>query len=243
MIVVWTLKNWELVYALFTFNANSNLHSRQSYISNYFKHQSFFWNILIVVAITMGILILTYIFLALSRLITDFYDKVVTPGISRVTDKSSIVLKSEYLKLQDVIKNLESRLEEERLLKVAAVNERDQIDAKFVEFIASSKLPVTAREVQEQVAEPSPSTHPVSVDTLFTKVINKINKEWTPAMFNKIIDSILNSKLISDSDFVKYLQRVNLIVFHSSGGGGNYYDLTEEGKEFLQYYNRNISDD
>ena len=191
----------------------------------------------------MGILILTYIFLALSRLITDFYDRVVTPGISKITDKNSVVLKSDYVKLQEVIKNLESRLEQERLLKVSAVNEKDQIDKKLVEVIASSKVPLTIGEVQEQVAEPTTSTNAIFIDPLFTKVMNKINKEWSPAMFDKIIDHILNHKLISDSDNLKYLQRVNIVEFNLPGVGGNYYNLTEEGRLFLQYYNRNSSDE
>ena len=134
LIVVWTIKNWKLVYSLFYFDSSLKLDDRLDKITDHFKDQSFLLNMSSVILITLVVLILTYLLLSISRYVTDIYERMVIPKISKWTDKSSVVLKSDYILLEEGIKQLRLRLEEERLAKVAAQSERDQIDTKLTEL-------------------------------------------------------------------------------------------------------------
>jgi len=105
LIVVWVIKNWTLVYSLLYFDSAFKLKDRLNYISHYFSDHSFIWNMMYVILITLAVLILTYILLSISRLVTDTQERIIVPMISKWTDKSSVVLKTEYVKLQEVIKS------------------------------------------------------------------------------------------------------------------------------------------
>lgn len=131
--VVWTIKNWKLVYSLLYFDGNFKLKDRLDYITEYFSQHSFVSNMLGVISITLGLLVVTYFLLTLSRLLTDSYERIVIPWISKVTDKSTIVLKSDYSKILEEVKRLELRLEEERQARFTVQTERDSAEQKLIE--------------------------------------------------------------------------------------------------------------
>jgi len=114
-LVVWIVKNWKLVYSLFYFDGAFTLTKRLEYIEKYFNEKSFWYNMVIVIGYTLFVLLVTYILLTLSRLLTEFYDKVIVPKIAQITDASSVVLKTKYSALEDAFKLLEKRYEDERL--------------------------------------------------------------------------------------------------------------------------------
>ncbi|RBQ05847.1 hypothetical protein [Pedobacter miscanthi] len=231
-VIVWIVKNWKLVYSLFYFDSAFTLPKRLAYIERYFNEKSFWCNMLVVVGFTILVLVITYILLALSRLLTEFYDKMVVPKIAKITDKSSIVLKSKYNELEEAFKLLEKRYEEERLAKVAAQNERDTSDTKLLEYMS----------------KPSESTElesiPSSVPASFTRVSNKARQTWTPEKFNNFLTNITNGALMNTSDeIMKVLLRENFITpAGRSATTGKDYKLTDEGMAFLKYWN-NMADD
>jgi hypothetical protein len=229
LLVIWTIRNWSLVYALFTFNPSSNLHSRLSYIQQHFDHQSFYCNMLMSIGITMVVLLVTYIFLAISRLLTDSYDKLLLPQIAKVTDKSSVVLKSEYTALQEAFKLLEGRLEEERLAKVSAQKERDSTEERLI--AALSNLNIQNSSSNNANLQTAPSS--------FIRVSTKAKRVWTTAKFNNYLTNINNGTLLqSGDDIMKTLIRENFIVPGGrSTSSGQDYKLTEEGMAFLKYWN------
>lgn len=226
LVVVWIIRNWALVYALFTFNSNSNLHSRLTYIKQHFEHQSFFLNMLIVVAITIVVLIFTYILLIISRFITDFYDKIAIPFISEITDKSSVVLKVEYVALQDVIKKLELRLEEERLAKITAQNERDQADKKLIETVPTTIASIPAED-----------------NSGFERIRKELIEMDEADNMNLTIEYIQNGNGVKINDtIVRKLLREDLInrTKETFGSGYGGYTFTTEGKKFVRYWNSNL---
>lgn len=230
LIIVWVIKNWTLVYSLFYFDSAFKLEDRLNYISHYFSNHSFIWNMFYVILITLAVLILTYILLSVSRLVTDTQERIVIPIISKWTDKSSVVLKTEYVKLQELIKLLEIRLEEERQAKSLIQNERDLLDKKVLELGS----PISEDEYYEQrIPEPNQVINN-NGDNAFIRVSNKALNEWGKESFNNTINRILNGYVLSsDTEDVKTLLRELLIVTD----GGDTYKLTERGIDFLAYWN------
>lgn len=135
LVVVWIVHNWRLVYSLFYFDSKLALDKRLSYIEQYFSEIPFYLNLLHVFLLTILILSVTYLFLGVSRFISDFYNKVVIAEIVGFIDKNAVVLRSKYLEQQEIIENLELKLETERLAKVTAQKERDTSDEKLSAFI------------------------------------------------------------------------------------------------------------
>ena len=92
-LIVWIIRNWELIYTLFNFDENFKLQDKIDFIKTYYSEQSFIGNLLTSVLWAFGLLILTYLLLSISRLITNFSEKQITPWIYKITDSKSIVLK------------------------------------------------------------------------------------------------------------------------------------------------------
>ena len=233
LLVVWTIRNWNLVYAIFTFNGNSNLHSRLSYIQQHFRHQSFFCNMLISILITMAVLVSTYLFLALSRLLTDSYDKIVLPWIAKITDKSSVVLKTEYLALQDVVKQLEGRLEEERLIKVTAQNERDNSDKRLIEALTMS-------EKSRTIENPDDKDMDKALHQRLLRIVKRID-DWGIEQYQQFIDLILDGNSFgTENSFVEMisvLKREGFIYMSENRDPYRTYSLTKDGEALLAYTN------
>lgn len=231
-VIVWVIKNWKLVYSLFYFDSAFTLPKRLTYIETYFNEKSFWCNMLGVIGYTLIVLLLTYILLALSRLLTEFYDKVIVPQIAKITDKSSVVLKTKHKELEEAFKLLEKRYEDERLAKVAAQNERDESDRKLVSLSGNS----VANPYEDKQADIIPAS--------FTRVANKAQQSWTVEKFNNYLTSIANGSIMQTKDeIMRVLLRENFITPKGrSGADGKDYKLTDEGMAFLKYWN-DISDD
>lgn len=238
LVIVWIVKNWKLVYSLFYFDGSFKLKDRLQYISSYFSERSFIGNMIIVVLITLALMVITYFLLTVSRLLTDFYEKIVIPGVSKLTDKSSVVLKTEYNKVLEEMRRLEERLEQERQARFTAQNERDESDNKLAKLVAernSSDLAMST--TLEKVPNPS-----------FIRLANKVKQILTIDQFNDLLTSIVGGALLSEDDMLKILLRENIVIPGGRTGIDNSrnYKLTEHGKDFANYWNNsteNITND
>ena len=119
LIIVWIVKNWKLVYALFYFDDTYTLTKRIEYIELYYKNINFFWNLMYCLWLTVLSLIGSYLLLNLSRLIINLYEKKLTPWIYRITDKNSIVLKTDLEKAQQEVDRLTKKYEDEKKIRGA----------------------------------------------------------------------------------------------------------------------------
>jgi len=81
MISVWLIRNWKIVYAIFAFDDDKTMEWKIKYISAYFS-KIYFWDEFIdVIGIGLLSLLFTFLLLAASRVMTDFYYKIVESGI------------------------------------------------------------------------------------------------------------------------------------------------------------------
>ncbi|PHR74512.1 MAG: hypothetical protein COA67_00075 [Lutibacter sp.] len=129
--IVWVIRNWELVYSLFQFDSDTNRIKRIEIIKAYYLDRNFIYDLLFNVLWAFGVLILTFALINLSRLIINFFEKIVTPKIYEITDKNSVVLKETYNQLKSEMDILESKLEKERenksklQIEITRLEERD----------------------------------------------------------------------------------------------------------------------
>lgn len=129
-VIVWIANNWQVVYSFFYFDKDWKLEHKIQYFNNYWENKSFFWNLISVAAITVGILIVTYLFLAISRYLADSFENRVIPFIKRIS-KGKIVSSEIHEAALERISFLEEKAEIERKAKNSIIQERDELERKI----------------------------------------------------------------------------------------------------------------
>lgn len=189
---VWCIRNWPLVYSLFNFDDGTTLQSKVAFISCYFEENPFLRNVGYNILYTLALLPVSFLLLNISRFIIIFSEKTIKSWVYKVTDKGSVVLKSEYnlvveqrddarksleaarervSKLEVQIKNLEKQNE-----KLASTNQESEIDIvnivraletkNLVQYFKNTSLAIRKRIKIEQSKE---------LDELFELGLIKIN--------------------------------------------------------------------
>lgn len=223
-IIVWLAHNWEVVYSFFYFDKDWNLEKKLNYFKDYWEDKSFFWNLMCVAAITVGILIITYFFLAISRYIANSFENRVVPFIQKIS-KGKIVTSEVYQIALDKIFNLESKVEAERKAKNEAIAERDEFEKRFYANKSNEMTSVGPNEYEEYIIAYENLKKEEKLFIEFQKIAPKAQRELK--MFPE--GHSINMKL-----FDYFL--ANDIVEKVSPG---VYMLTEKGK----FFNRRLLDE
>lgn len=151
ILIVWTFKNWRLLYGLLFFDKDLKLNDRIDYIDNYYSNVSFYENLGITVIYSFIALVGTYVLLSIARVIVDYYNKVIVPYISKLTDKSSVVLKSEYLILFKQNEELERKYSSERETRIKAKNDLELFETKYAELVLERDSSERVKEENEEL--------------------------------------------------------------------------------------------
>jgi len=128
IISVWLIRNWKVVYSVFTFDSDRTMECKINYISSYFSKISFWSELIDCFLIAFLTLIITFILLFVSRTLTDFYFKIAEPFIITVIDKKAIFTIEEKERLEKRIVTLVEKLDKQgdSLNKAEEINERLQ---------------------------------------------------------------------------------------------------------------------
>lgn len=129
LILVWFILNWDLWYALFTFDKASTQLDKISYISNYFQHVNLVTYLAKLIGITFGILIGSYLLLALSKFLQNVYEDVLIPMSYHFAPESKKVPRTRLNELNKEINNLTKELDAEREARIRAEQSRDKVVA------------------------------------------------------------------------------------------------------------------
>lgn len=70
-IVVWLIRNWDLVYTVFNFEDNASLYNKKKFIGDYFHNKNIFWEFFLNFLISLGLLLIGYLFVIISRMILN----------------------------------------------------------------------------------------------------------------------------------------------------------------------------
>ncbi|OXA83479.1 hypothetical protein B0A56_01445 [Flavobacterium columnare NBRC 100251 = ATCC 23463] len=226
-LLVWLIRNWELIYTLFNFDNDCNLNEKKEFIFSYYKKNDFITNLFTNILWSFGLLILTYALLNLSRFIVNLFEKKLTPWIYKVTDSNSIVLKETYDKLKSENNILELNLEKERESK--------------------GRLQIEISKLEKKIEDSNSFTNSISVEN---NEQNKIGDE-TELMFKKIkekdwlINYINNTTTVSkakngwiqnneiDESF-HYFITLGLIDITADNGEFSNLTISELGKKVLR---------
>ncbi len=131
IILVWFFRNWELVYALFVFDDYYTLEMKTQYIKGYYQTVNFYGDLFLTVVEAFILMVLTFLLLAISRLVVELYDKRLMVFIYKIFDRDRLVKREELDRL--VIQNgrLERRLTEEREKRMAAESDNDNLEEEM----------------------------------------------------------------------------------------------------------------
>jgi hypothetical protein len=233
VILVWVVKNWNLLYSIFNFDEKTVLEKKREFIINHFTARPFLETLLLCILEAFIILIVSYFLINLSRLIINFFEKRVTPIVYKWTDEKSIVLKSVYDASENERKRLEKRVEEEREAKLKLQADYDKLEKRITETSTiqhseSEKLPESKSETIEKIANNDPS------GILLQKLKNK-------DLLNEFIDTCV---MINKTEFIKndykpkdYFIELGLITYAGSMNDLNKrYQLTMDGESVLKKY-------
>lgn len=220
--LVWGVKNWELIYSILYFDSNYSLNQRIQKIKSYTGAYEILdlWDITWKAFI---VLIVTYSLVNISRLIINFFEKTVTPLVYNISDKSNIVLKSEYLHLFKSIEKLEIQNQEEReaRLKIQAHNEQLEDRIKELLSIDSKKNKQPSKE----------SVESQDINSRVNLLYRKLEKDSHLDEFYKISQEILNEIALRKSMAnIREYTGLGLISpgkYHS--GNSYFYTLTDKG--------------
>lgn len=229
-LIVWIIRNWELIYTLFNFDENYKLQDKIDFIKTYYSEQSFIGNLLTTVLWAFGLLILTYLLLSISRLITNFSEKQITPLIYKITDSKSIVLKETYEKLRIENSRIETQLEKERENKKRLMLEISELE-KTIDDINSKD------GKENEIAEQSINTISLEneVDVLFNKIKSKKLIEEFIEIVNRIGESEegwINNEYWGES--TNYFVRLGLLSSGKSEQNYSELSLTTVGEKVLR---------
>jgi len=220
LVLVWIFHNWKLVYGVFNFDKTWTLEKKWEFITTYLEPWRFTINLIECLSIATIVLFVTYFLLNFSRLIINFYEKIVSPWVYKVTDKSSIVLKSTYKQLEQERDLLEQRLEEERVRRIQVQSELDALEEK------QSK-----NEVANNTGNKPSGNEYIT--------LSKIDQNYSIEDFEKIIDQKFKKEAIDDSELLAFLQKFDYVdIDLTIGGKGNFYRFTPSGNALKQEFMR-----
>lgn len=155
LIIVWVVRNWELVYTFFTFDDKTKLADRVVKLGEIseqvfagklwgLKLYGFYWNLILCIGISLLVMLVTFVFLAFTKYITGVYQDRVLPNIYERTSKYKIITIEKFESLDN---SFNSAREELRKVK----NEQEEIEKGKEEL--RSEIVVKDTEIYKLKAE------------------------------------------------------------------------------------------
>ncbi|MCG8732907.1 hypothetical protein [Tenacibaculum finnmarkense] len=240
LIIVWSLHNWEFIYTFFNFESCETLATKIEYIRKHLSPNLFTKNLLWCILITFCVLIISYIFLNFSRLIINFFDKKITPWVYKVTDKNSIVLKSDYKILEAERDLLIIKVKEEREAKLKAQNEINTLEEKLKKSMLDA---VIIDDDEIKIEDLSTDNNLANIDLLknnFESDYLKFKESELFGVFERIARNIRNTgnfpKGIKEIIKEKYIHFDIVTEIHEDDNRNYIHSLTEKGKYYWKCF-------
>lgn len=225
LIIVWLIHNYKHLYELFFSGSNLLFKEKLYSLDLLFNPNHFLVNIFECIIISFLVLIITYLLLSLSRLISNFHEKVITPWVYKVTDKSSIVLKMDFERLNLDKERVQKRFEQERETRIRLENEIEELENK----IKKSLKPDSNEQTESK---------PVKNEN--EKLVDLLENKGYLETFESLIFSINNDEWIKEEEGHKFFITIGLITSLQKENTYRRYEFTERGKQFQDYYRINF---
>jgi hypothetical protein len=232
-ILVWLMRNWDIVYSVFNFDQKSDLKYKLTFIEEYYEINSFLGGIFRNIGWTFCALILTYLLLNISRAIVNLYEKQLKPWIYKLTDSKSIVLKTTYERVRNERDELQVRLDKERESK-----------SKLEIRIKNLEEDILKREriVDEKKAKVSIDTNNNEEFSDAYRLFYKLREENLINDFKKVVVKSKKGEYISNSHkpIDRYIElgllEYNKVNYNSSS---KQYNVIKDGEDLMKYLRKN----
>ncbi|WP_299112890.1 hypothetical protein [uncultured Winogradskyella sp.] len=227
-LIVWIIRNWLLVYTLFNFDKIHNLDFKVNFIKTYYSENDFITNLLTNILWSLGLLILTYVLLNVSRFIINLSEKQITPWIYKITDSKSIVLKEEYDRLKQEKNLIENKLEDERENRVKLLNEISRLENRIDELSLDNLE-------EPQVTSIEKGNSQKSNIEIYQERLKK--KDYTDKFVEFALQGEKSSVWFSknnEPEHIKYFFKIGLIEVSNTMQREISYKLTSNGRKVFE---------
>lgn len=231
LILVWIIHNWEFIYSIFNFDSGTSLIDKVAFLKLFLDGKPFLTNLSICLILTFIALIVSYILLNLSRLITNFFEKIVTPWIYKISDKSSIVLKSQYDLLKLNNDDLLIKFEKERESKVKLQAEIERLESK-IDKKTLDNLTIDGGGASDQ--------NNLDEDSFLMDRIEDIKKRNWVSKFENLLLDIKSNNYIPSTDMIKYLLKTDIIELGRTSGNTARYTFTTYGNKVKDLFVKHV---
>lgn len=227
--LVWIVHNWKVVYAFFYFDKDWRLQQKIDFFKNYWVEHSFIWNLIAVALITLGILVVTYLFLSLSRYMANLFENVVIPFIQKIS-RGKIVTGDVYNSALERISILESKVESERKAKNDAIMEREDMEKKLY---SNNNTIVNSNNSELKISEEA------TLSTDYSDLVLNVKNDPSFSELGKMMLEISKKYGFGYEAEVKgidFLLMHDFIYFDRSDDSGRHYNFTDKGLEFRREF-------
>lgn len=152
-----------------------------------------------------------------------------TPRVYKITDETSIVMRSEYNKLENQIEILQEALEKQRDEKLRAQSDRDALEKRLQENLEIAPSTSTSEDTHSENEDLEHITKYLESNNLFPT-------------FDEVMQGVDNQQPFKETD-PAILALIKIGLFKK---GTQYYDdeynyeFTDIGNRYQEYYRRNI---
>ncbi len=220
--LVWIVHNWKIVYAFFYFDKEWKLQTKIDYFNKYWTDNNFFWNLICVALVAVGILIITYFFLGLSRFLANYFENVIIPIVYKLS-KGKIVTLEVYQNALNQIELLKEKVEKERKDKYEAIEERNQFEKRL-----------TGNDVDAFSLNNDSVTLTPSYSTIISEAIDRFK-------YDRMLETILwldkGLGFSGDDKTIDFLLQYDLIELKNGSDYTNMiYQYKSDGKLFRRQF-------
>lgn len=260
--LVWLLTNWKLFFYLFNFDSNLSMDERMKLIEPFFITPDFYFTLGECALKALAIVLISYIFLGLSRLLSNAYFDWIVPFLKRITYKNGIALKSEVTDMREKYSKAMEMYEVERNRKneLISIQETIKSEIKILETQLSDfrkelktekeknqSFEITKMELNETIkqlsSELSKSKEKINLEVSRVDSINKFldmkdDEIHRLSDINKRLEISLSEKEKRFSDYQEKKHNEMTSLFENTKKLQEMINLKESGLKANEYFNR-----
>lgn len=238
LFIVWVIRNREFIFNVF-FNENVNSDERLEIIRSHFLSWDSLLSFLGTILISLGLMVLIYASLNLSRFIVEFSERKAKPWIQKLFSKTSIVSREDFIELEKERDYFQKKYSEERNDKIRIQRELDQLLEQELESNQKTEQP---RETPDSVTDKNIQAKNDSENKV-KKIVERWNKlrptyledfkTLIPQVSNRLQTHEINSLMQDLGSIQEFAKRG--VIETIKRYGNVYYNFTEFGDELVHY--------
>ncbi len=211
ILAIWLVRNWKVWFGIFTFDDSSSQITKIAFIDDYFKKINWYCEIWTCLSIAFIVLIISYVFLALSKFLLNIYEEKLIPIAYKFSPKSKMVTRELFNEIQNQMtkNNRVNRDEIAELLKDNNSMKANLIEGEQKVLSLNEKLVHLEMENAEMRSELT-KINGRTLQSEFEEIISKSdktsgnsNQTITPEIFEQVFNSRINKTTLLNIEHPK----------------------------------------